>query len=379
MGIYSLYGSDAFDQKMDAMLSHIRNRFETEIDCSDISALILAGGYGRGEGGVLKIAETEDLYNDLDFFVLSKLISASKTAEINRKLHFLHKELSALYGIDVDFAAVKPISSLPNTPKTLMMYDFKHGHKVILGKPDILKYMPDIKASDLSMEEALKLLLNRGMGLYFAQSFISSGKAESENDFINRNIHKAYQGIGDAILIAEKRYHWSNPVRMKSFNDTDASQYTSKDYLISAYLESMQFKMLPSKDFVSAEELCQRLEKAITLLKDVWYALWSKYLGIDIKSYGTYQEALHQMPGEDSSAKSITKNLVLNFRDIKGKAFDLKLYTRYPRYRLFYVFPWLLFAENADMKAICRALGLPDGSIRESCEAQTVELWKKYN
>ena len=36
-----------------------------------LSAVVLGGGYGRGEGGVLRTEHGDHLYNDLDFFVFA--------------------------------------------------------------------------------------------------------------------------------------------------------------------------------------------------------------------------------------------------------------------------------------------------------------------
>jgi hypothetical protein len=86
-----------------------------------------------------------------------------------------------------------------------MWFDLKCGHEVIWGNKHVLQNMPRWEASDLGVNEAVKLLLNRGMGLYFARSYILQ-HAEAENsDFINRNIHKAYQAIAEAILITEEK------------------------------------------------------------------------------------------------------------------------------------------------------------------------------
>jgi hypothetical protein len=72
-------------------------------------------GYGRSEGGVLKIDTQEKLYNDLDFFVIGKELPGWKSAQISRQLMNLHYELSDQLGIEVD-SGYQSVSNLEKAP-----------------------------------------------------------------------------------------------------------------------------------------------------------------------------------------------------------------------------------------------------------------------
>lgn len=398
MSKYTVYGSPQFDEYIDTVMQQISIRFQASIDTTSVSALILGGGYGRGEGGTLVQPSSHDssvlqerLYNDLDLFVISPKIPSYRAKQLNSSLLKLHHELSEEYGIDVDFSDLKPISFLPKAPFTLMWYDLKCAHRTIYGRQNVLKYLPNWKPENIPVMEALKLMLNRGMGLFFALQYLETGKHIDEFDFINRNIYKAYQAIGEAILISEGRYHWSNLERIERIQVTKLSNYTSHTELEQRFLEAMQFKLKPQINPQDQSVLSFRLAEAITIYKEIYYSLWAKYIlnhpmaekrkysGQPFSDYTGYLACLSDINFGDSGFRSIAKNIYLNLRDSKTISSPLALNLRYPRYRLFYALPWLLFNEDIDPGLICSTLGMPLEAEPQALKERFIQLWRKYN
>lgn len=379
MGKYTIHGSQEFEDKIDACLNLVVQRFTKVVDPNSIHALILGGGYGRGEGGVLTTDEGEELYNDLDLFVISKDFNLLKIKQMNKLLHDLHKELTREIGVDVDFSRVLQIRLVPKTPFILMWYDLKYAHQVLLGKKDILKYLPDWQQDEVPFIEGLKLMLNRGMGLYFAREFLDRGLYEQERDFIVRNLHKAYQAIGDAILIAEHRYHWSAVAKLERMKSIALEQYCKDVSLLHRYDLSMKFKFEPSFCSWSEDECRAEMATTTRIFKEVYYALWAtfgNYDGCDLASHLNY---LKYSWREDNTLRNLAKNALLNFIDTKGRSFSFEIFLRYPRYRLFFTFPWLLFKEDYDPKVLSHALGMPMDSAQATISERFIELWEKYN
>lgn len=385
MNTYTVYGSQEFEDYIANCLQKISDKFQDSIDCSDLHALILGGGYGRGEGGVLNDGQ-ERLYNDLDFFVISKKLTPMRIKQIKRSLSDLHHELSAEMGVDVDFADPKPITYLPVAPLSIMLYDLSMGHKVIWGKQNILKGLPAWNPKQLPLMEAFKLLLNRGMGLYFAKQHLLAGNYQTETDFINRNILKAYQAMGEAILIFEGNYHWSAKQRMVLMQNVELSQYTNDSQFLSLYLEAMRFKLQPWISNENQDALTIRLEQALSIYKELYYRLWNKYFtqnritcqtGENV--YQAYLSGLCLANLEEPGILMLAKNLALNLRDTKVREFNLSIGSRYPRYRLFYALPWLLFGEFADLTKISQILGIPETQDLSLLQKRFVHLWQKYN
>ncbi len=379
MSKYTIYGSKDFDARLDVHLQTVKLRFLDSLDPNDIHALILGGGYGRGEGGVLFEHDTEHLYNDLDLFVISKDIGRRKLKKMNIALHDLHKTLSSELGLDVDFSPVQRISVLPRAPFILMWYDLLRGHKVVYGKENILQYLPNWDPRDLPLEEALKLSLNRGMGLYFAREAVEQGKFAQESDFIFRNINKAYQAMGESILIAEACYHHSGLEKIKKIKELNLEFYGLKKDFTEEFEASMQFKFRPTRCTWDEATCKNELTKALTDFKRVYYALWSKQCLCHINNAEQYRNAVRYIWQKETKPGELLKNVLYNLRDTRGKQLSFELMLRYPRFRLFYAFAWMLFGEEHDLDELAYFLGVHKDEDQSVLRSRFIDLWKKYN
>ena len=84
---YTVYGTREFDQKIDDDMHIIAEAVAGGISGNQIAAVILGGGYGRGEGGVHRNSKGEmSLHNDYDMFVITDNVSYSARQKINREL-----------------------------------------------------------------------------------------------------------------------------------------------------------------------------------------------------------------------------------------------------------------------------------------------------
>ena len=93
MGIYSVYGSDAFDARVDEdlcnILAHLCALPESEL----IQAVILMGGYGRGEGTPYLSDNSELPYNDYDLIVVSQDLTMGQSRLLWKRFHDLEEHL----------------------------------------------------------------------------------------------------------------------------------------------------------------------------------------------------------------------------------------------------------------------------------------------
>ncbi|MBR4902175.1 MAG: hypothetical protein IKZ46_14655 [Victivallales bacterium] len=206
----------AVEQAIADMLRRLADDIHRLADSNRV-ALYLGGGYGRGEGGVLITQDGRHLpYNDLDFFAFSKGLSSARRRAFDNKLAAIAPAYEKMTGVSVDFAPVKTISKLCCERHTLMYQELLHKHQLVCG-PDLLAEVECPDAHELPVLEALRLLVNRGMGLLFATQRLAAPHADDEGhitdddviDFAVRNLHKAALGAGDALLIAQKRYDYS--------------------------------------------------------------------------------------------------------------------------------------------------------------------------
>src|SRR5438105_13305058 len=66
---FTLDGSDELEALLRQLCTHISERVARLVPEGKLEALVLGGGYGRGEGGVLTTDAGERPYNDLEFYI----------------------------------------------------------------------------------------------------------------------------------------------------------------------------------------------------------------------------------------------------------------------------------------------------------------------
>ena len=174
-----------------------------------LSGIWLGGGYGRGEGGVRRMAAGRTRpYNDIDFFVFMAGAAEAEKADCARQLAAVAAKYAAEFGVDVDFCRPRNPADFKKDEDRLMIQELKRGHVALLGGEDLLDHVRTLAADELPRMEALRLLMNRGMGLVLASQKATNLAAQADVDFFLRNLNKAILGAGDARLIAAKAYAW---------------------------------------------------------------------------------------------------------------------------------------------------------------------------
>lgn len=239
-----------------------------------LAGVVLGGGYGRGEGGIIEVSSSEasnskpetqnsKLSNDLDFYVVTE--EGASEAEIDRIGEMLEPvswEWTAKLGVDVDFCRAKTPWRLKHDEERLMVQELVHGYVDVCGKKgdELFAGVARREPSQLPWNEAARLLVNRGAGLLLAKEGLQFGvcslqsekggkkpgdaeeqtesdKKQALGNFINRNINKCVLGAGDARLIAEGRYQWKVEERAKALGDA-------------LYSKAVQWKLHPAASAV---------------------------------------------------------------------------------------------------------------------------------
>ncbi|HRU04138.1 MAG TPA: hypothetical protein P5137_00010 [Candidatus Brocadiia bacterium] len=199
--IYASAGSEAFNAWLDQAVRRVADDAQAALG-QNLVALVLGGGYGRGEGGVVVLDGQERPYNDLDFTVIvrRKQGVAAALAPVSR----CGREAA---GVEVDFSRPLTEDDVAHWPRWLMWQDLLNGHVVVKGPADILaRLAPASLREPLPAIEATRLLLNRGAGLLWAMRVARGCEAAPDSDFVRRNYYKCALALGDAALIAWERY-----------------------------------------------------------------------------------------------------------------------------------------------------------------------------
>jgi hypothetical protein len=201
-GVYSRSGSPAFHQRLHEQLQRMTAELSGAMG-DNLLALVLGGGYGRGEGGVVFRDGRESPYNDLDLIVVVR----RKSGIPWKALETIRKKYEQQMGIEIDFSRPLTLSDIRRWPRTMLWSDLLQGHSVLTGPVDILTaHAPRIESGDLPVIEATRLLLNRGAGLLWAQRVLAGLDPAPDTDFVRRNYYKCALALGDALLVACGHY-----------------------------------------------------------------------------------------------------------------------------------------------------------------------------
>lgn len=377
MDRYTVTGSGTLESMIAEYQEIVVKEVLAVIPPQDLRAIILGGGYGRGEGGVFIENGVEKLFNDFDYFIICRNLPGALVKSYQRKLEPISEKLTAAFGIDVDFSPLQPTRVLPNAPFWLIWYELRNGHRVIWGNEKILQAMPNYDGKNIPLYEGMKLFLNRGVGLLLAKQKLHESHWEEEREFIARNLHKAALAIGDVILMMGQLYHFSYVEREKRVLHGNLPIGAELRQL---YGEAVRYKLQPYNDVHSFEEMERWYGEILMWYLQVLYQLSSAYLQKNITDSNAYKDALSKRLGKWETPKGYIRNLLYNCRDFKLRNINVKWYLSYPRERLLYLLPFFMGdTGNYNSTEINKILCLNSTSDFTEQWANFLQLWKKYN
>jgi hypothetical protein len=233
-------GSPAFESELQQALLHLAGDVQRVLG-HQLVALLLGGGYGRGEGAVVRHQGRERPYNDLDL----TLVVTQRRLPL-AALDAVRHDYQCSLGIDVDFSRPLTPAEIRAWPATLMWHELYHGHQVLHGATTVLDAAPACVVAHPPPVEAVRLLLNRGAGLLWALRVARAVEPAPDEDFVRRNGYKAALAAGDALMIA----HGCHAVRYQG-RDQRLAMLAVQQPLISTlaaihrYSTALQFKLEP--------------------------------------------------------------------------------------------------------------------------------------
>src|SRR6185503_1273964 len=207
---FTVDGSVALEEHLAQTCQKVLTGIMAAVPVSKLEALMLGGGYGRGEGGVLKTEAGDQPYNDLEFYVCLRGNTWQNERRFGPALHQLAEELSPIAGVEVEFKIVS-LAKLSFSPVNMFYYDLVMGHRWLWGGEHLLIGCQHHRAADqIPMAEATRLLMNRCSGLLFAREQLQHEPfTPAHADFVGRNLAKARLAFGDVLLTVRGQYHWS--------------------------------------------------------------------------------------------------------------------------------------------------------------------------
>ncbi len=369
MGKYSVRGSTAFDAAIDAHMHRIAEALYASRFSSHWKALVLLGGYGRGEGSP-KIGPNgrEEPFNDYDLIV----VTTSLRPALRRELKRLEKELTAELGLPVDlFPYLK--RRLPHCEFSLLNFEMKHGHRVIRGDPHILDAMPDYPLARLPLSEGTRLLMNRGKLLLDVKRRLTLADPPTggERRKLLKFLFKADLAFGDCALLIRRAYDISCTVRKERIGSIDLSGLDEPGDLVAAWLRAVDFK--ERVDFRPLENANIHLHLAASLRRFERTFLWYERRRLN-RTFRTPEKYARRFPDLGNEGQPL-KNAVHNLRTFGPQA--LPHLRTHPRLRLYAALP-LLLTRQTHRSETARLLLSSDDRFEPLCDRFTA-LQQKFS
>jgi hypothetical protein len=336
------------DEKLERDLEQTSQAFLTGVrqvvPADKLEALMLGGGYGRGEGGVLRTETGDQPYNDLEFYVFIRGNRWLNERRYRNGLHHLAQELAATAKVEVEFKIIS-LDKLRRSSASMFYYDLVMGHRWLWGdESQLTDCAHHREALLIPPAEATRLLMNRGSGLLFALEKLQQRPfTQADADFVERNLAKAQLAFGDAVLAAFGQYHWS--CRQRHERLQKLATIENLPWLLQArrhHAEGLEFKLHPHRTLASPATLQRQHEELAALGLQIWLWLESHRLGQPFVSARAYAlTPLNKCPETNPWRNRLVNALVF------GPAVLFKKEAaRYPRERLLNCLAILLWEKG---------------------------------
>lgn len=377
---FTLDGDSALESHLARVCACVRAGVKRLVPRRRLEGILLGGGYGRGEGGVLRTPEGDRPYNDLEFYVFLRGSTVLNDRRHRARLAALAHELSATAGIEVEFKILS-LAKLRRSPVSMFSYDLVRGHSWVCGHEALLRPCAHHeRAESIPLAEATRLLMNRCSGLLFARERLDGGTFTADDaDFAERNLAKARLALGDAVLVAFGRYHWSCRERGRRLAALPPAAWMPWFETVGAeHARGVDFKLHPQRSARSAPELRDDLRQLSLLACRVW--LWLESLRLHKTFRSAVGYTLH--PGNKCPETSPRWNWLVNLRHFGWRAMFAPLSWRYPRERLLCALPVLLWQpamieSRRVRERLQRQLGTLAGDVRGLLVAY-IRLWETF-
>lgn len=326
---FTLDGSDELERHLARTCEKIAAGLRGLLPPGKLAAVLLGGGYGRGEGGVLRTAAGDRPYNDLEFYVFLRSNRHLNERRFGRALHVLGEILTPQAGVEVEFK-IASLAELARSPVSMFSYDLVLGHRWLVGREELLaRCAHHREAERIPLTEATRLLMNRCTGLLLAQERLTRAEfTAGDADFVRRNLAKAALALGDAVLVAYGSYHWS--ARERSRRLERIGRLETLPWLravLRHHAAGVDFKLHPERSTASRGALLAQHAPLTALAGEVWLWLEAKRLGVAFASPRDYGlSALEKWP-----AANRLRSALLNLKVFGRDAFRSRAFWRHPR------------------------------------------------
>ncbi len=381
---FTIDGSAELEKTLQNICDEVRKQISALVPADKLEAIFLGGGYGRGEGGVLRMAEWDLPYNDMEFYVCLAGLPRLNERTYGHRLHEIGEALSKTAGMEVEFK-IASLAKIKNSPPSMFMYDLAMGHRAIVGNSDVLQLEKFRDPVAIPLHEATRLLMNRCTGLLFAEEkLLHSPFTPEDADFVGRNQAKAQLAFGDVVLTVMGKYHWScreRGTRLQTLGESNAIPELPGllEKIICHHQRGVEFKLHPKKMTGTAQEFLPMQADLREIGHQLWLWLEGRRLRIPFAKVEDYvTSAIPKCPETNP-----LKNRLINLKHSGLRGLLGAKGGRYPRERILHSLPLLLWEPGVrrgktDLRRIQEDLNTTSTDFRGLVEAYSA-LWRHFN
>jgi rhamnosyltransferase len=340
---FTIDGSADLENHLARICEKVLAGVQALVPAEKLEALVLGGGYGRGEGGVLKTPSGDAPYNDLEFYVFLRGNRVLNERSYHKSLEHLGERLSGEAGLHVEFK-VDSLERLRRSAVTMFSYDLVSGHRLLLGDKNLFAGCEHhLDAAKIPLAEATRLLFNRCTGLLLAKELLKKRELTADDaDFVGRNLAKAQLALGDVVLAAAGEYHWSCLERRRALAELtipDAPPWLAEAR--AQHASAVDFKLHPRRIAKSLADFQADHDAIVWLGMEVWLWLEGRRLNQTFSSARDY--AFNDV--KKWNGVPAWRNVLLNAKTFGAGGILSPAAARYPRERLLNALPFLLWEE----------------------------------
>jgi hypothetical protein len=372
-------GDDAVESRIGYDQQLISAAVMDAVPAQQFRALVLIGGYARGEGGFRHVDGKPEPYNDYDYFVVVGGMTPAAVQVLKAQLLELGHVLTARVGVEVDLAVLR-LEALPRAEYSLMHAEMLWGYRVVAGDAAILAAMPRMPFAGLALAEFTRLMLNRGSLLLMNRNALAtgtSGEPRQREQFM-KYLFKAVLACGDARLAAAGQYH---PSYSEKWQRLQRLHWDGQERFLPQYRMALEAKFHPAYEQYAAA----RLEKCLQQVTDLWLEtlahLESVRLGSHAGSWAAYASPGVSKGQSAPGLRGLVRNVGVTVRDYGPLELltNLRWSLRYPRERLISILPGLLAGPGLVRDSqLTTALGLAARGSWQQLVRSYLEQWHRY-
>jgi hypothetical protein len=376
---YTWLGPAEVEHRIDRDQLRVRSAVEGLVEPPMLRALILAGGYGRGEGGY-RWADGQPLpFNDYDYFIVVSRVGRRALRRLRERLAVLGHQLSAELGLEVDFAVLAE-ERLPHLPHCLMYSELKWRHRTLVGDSSCLQAIRSPAPDKLPLAESTRTMLNRGALLLMneyslrnKESLTASGEEQFE-----RYLAKAILASGEALLASKGNYHPALQIRQLRLS-TQLGE--SGRGFLDLHGQAVEFKYGARSTVGGGPDRKARQREAVAAWRHGLSVLESSRLSARLGDWPDYAAAGIDKGQSLRGRAAPLKHILLHAVDGRRMAWlrDPSRLTRHPRERLIAALPLLLQTPGCEVPAkVKAALGVAVSADWVQTTETFLRAWRRY-